>query len=273
MKIKFLTLSVLLVSTATTVNAEITFQENKTSGVGYTQNMQIAPMDQDLELSKRFFSYDHNKIVFDHQYDAAKPLIDRLSMPEQTKIMIFWYGAALERELDRPYFDDNDVGTATLAEILKNSPYDTSGVNTLDEYNKFIRFALQDKMNKFLNVKLKYNVGQRFVFEVDNRTNHNLARLDGRLRVSQTKQDGQITYADYTVSTMAHAKRHDVGTFALNLDLNSSDFDLKAPLNFEFLATTISFLDRPPFNATVFYDQIQGNKAKFNSTIKSPIEK
>ena len=97
-KMKKTLLAVLTACVPVTSFAQFEVREFSLNGGGYTDNIKVVPMDNQLELSKFSFAYNPDTIALDRQYNAARHAIDRLSISDQTKILMLKRASTIRRE-------------------------------------------------------------------------------------------------------------------------------------------------------------------------------
>lgn len=151
---------------------------------GATNNVFVVQQKKNTELGKYSFSYNIDEIIFNHQYDAAKHVIDGLQMPDQTKIYTFWYNSLIEKNLTPKSLPE---GSVTLDNILRKSTFDTSMVKNKKDFDAFLRHNFTEKLNAVVPVQVNRKIGNLLLFTISNHSDFGLQEIYGNLRIVDSK--------------------------------------------------------------------------------------
>lgn len=245
----------------TTANAQFEVKELGLNDGGQSKNVFVIPKDIRTDLGKYSFSYDIDEIIYNHQYDAAKHVIDRLSWADQTKIYTFWYNALVEKKLTPKSLPQ---GSVTLANILLKSNFDTEMVQNRQDFDAFIRAQHTKKLNAVIPVVIGFKRGNFLEFDITNYSDFDIKSLKGNIRVIDT-QDNRI-YIDDDVSVPINLASQKTGIFTLNKPLRLEEWKARTEnVAYKFTVTSVKFNDGTVFNADEYYFKVQDAKQKINA--------
>lgn len=259
MNLKLITL--LVASTVfSTANAQFEVKELGLNDGGNAKNVFVVPKDIPTDLGKYSFSYDIDEIVYNHQYDAAKHVIDRLSWANQTKIYAFWNNALVEKKLTPRSIPE---GSVTLANILLKSKFNTDIVNNREDFDAFIRSQYTKKLNDIIPVVIRAKRGNFLDFDIINYSDFKISSIKGNVRVVDT-QDNRI-YIDDNVSVSISLPFNTSGVFTLNKPLRLEEWKARTEnVAYKFTVTSVKFSNGTVFNADEYYFKIKNSKPKIN---------
>lgn len=247
-------IAVALLAVASSSMAQFEVREMSLNGPGYGDNVKVVPMDTLKELKNHKFSYDPDEINFNHQYKGAKHAIDRLSLGDQTKILLFIHNAVIEKRLAPNTVPSGEV---SLDVILKKSPYKVGHIKTKADVEKFIRQAYQDKLNSMVNVQGVSKSGNFIQMQADNHTDFKISKVTGNLKVANTMTKTPLMDAMVTEYGMGFAAGTTT-TYTLNMPSRVEGwYHMKDNLGFNFTVHEIEFSNGDKFNADKFYLDIK----------------
>lgn len=241
-------------------HAQLEVKELGLNDGGASPNVTVVPQSIDTELGKYSFSYDIDEIIFNHQYAAAKHVIDRLQMPDQTKIYVFWYNALIEKNLMPKSIPD---GSVTLSNILLKSDLNTSMVKNRSDFDAFMRNNFTRKLNLIVPVEINRKAGDTLLFSISNNTDFTLNELYGNLRVvdTQTKQ----VYIDEDVSKYVGLGSGKEAYFTLKKPLRVDGWkERQDNLAYKFTVKRVRLSNGMVFDADQYYFKIMGLKPEMN---------
>ena len=259
-KMKKTLLAVLTACVPVTSFAQFEVREFSLNGGGYTDNIKVVPMDNQLELSKFSFAYNPDTIALDRQYNAARHVIDRLSISDQTKILMFIHDATIEQRLSPKGVP---AGEVTLLNIVKKSKHNTARVLNAEDHNAYVRNAYLQKLNSFVPVIINNKRGQYLDFTMQNKTQFHIKRIYGNIRVVD-KTNGRVLH-DEMVKLPGALNSMNTRMLSLNLPSRLKNWKgLDENLGYKFAVTKVEFYDSPTFDVDSFYQAIANDKQYFD---------
>jgi hypothetical protein len=257
---KKILLAVLVVCGSAASYAQFEVREFSLNGGGYTDNIKVVPMDNQLELSKFKFAFNPDTIALDRQYSAARHVVDRLSISDQTKILMFIHDATIEQRLAPSGVPSGEV---TLLNIVKKSSHDTAHVLNAEDHNAYVRHAYLQKLNSFVPVIISEKRGQFLDFTMQNKTQFHVKRIYGNIRIVD-KTNGRVIH-DEMVKLPAALTAMDSRMLTLNMPSRLKDWKgLAENLAYKFAVTKVEFYDSEPFDADEFYKTITSDRQYFD---------
>lgn len=254
-------LTALFFATLTTsAFAQIDFKELSLNNGGAATNVKVIPINNETELGKFSLSYDVDKIVYGGEFNAAKHVIDRLSLPDQAKIYAFWNNALLEKKLI-PHSISN--GSVTLNNILKKSDLNTSQIETLEDYRVFNRGNYTKKLNEIIKVGFYDKTSGLLQFDVNNRSDFNLKKVYGNIRVLDLKTKRILLDVDIKESIRVPSGRMRI----LNVYQGSrlpNWANRKEDLMYSLVLTGVEFDNGTKLMVDEYYQELQHNKIVLN---------
>lgn len=244
---KNLALSIFILSLSSVANADLFFKELGLGSGGQADNVQVINQNTETALGKYSFSYDIDEIIFNHQYDAAKHIIDTLPWSDQTKFYVFWHNAYIEKKL-MPKKKTYD--TVTLGNIIKKVDAKTDDVKNIEDFNAYIRFQYTRKLNEIAPVIINAKKGNILEFFAHNNTDYKVKKIKGNLRIEDTSSKRVLI--DERVSYNINLPSDHMKPFTINMvsRLPASDWrDKSDNLSYRFTVTEIELSDGTVFNA------------------------
>lgn len=241
-------------------HAQLEVRELGLNDGGASKNVTVVPQSLETELGKYSFSYDIDEIIFNHQYDAAKHVIDRLQMPDQTKIYVFWYNSLIEKNLMPNSIPE---GSVTLSNILLKSDFNTSMVKNRQDFDAYMRHNFTRKLNQIVPVEINRKVGNKLLFSITNNTDFTLREIYGNLRVvdTVTKQ----VYIDQDVSKYVGLSTRNDSYFTLDIPLRVEGWETRQEnLAYKFTVKRVHLSNGMIFDADQYYFKIMGLKPVIN---------
>lgn len=246
-----------MLSVATSAIAGFQVREMSLNGPGYTNNVQVIPMDAMQEAAKHKLSYNFDEIEFNHQYKAVKHVLDRLPIQQQAKVNLFWHNALIEQELAPKTIP---IGSVSVKTILEKSPYDTSIIKNAEDLDEFVRYTYTEKLNQTVPVQVIEKEGNIISFSAVNLTDQRISKIRGNLRVMDTVT-GQI-YVDENVTESGlwfYPKKETEIT--INMPSRVVGWKEKnSNLAYKFTVTEVQFAGGKKFNADEFYQKVKNSK-------------
>lgn len=253
-------LAVLTACVSATSFAQFDVREFSLNGGGYTDNIKVVPMDNQLELSKFSFAYNPDTIALDRQYNAARHVVDRLSIPDQTKILMFIHDATIEQRLAPKGMPSGEV---TLLNIVKKTKHNTARVLNAEDHNAYVRNAYLQKLNSFVPVIINNKRGQYLDFTMQNKTQFHIKRIHGNIRVVD-KTNNRVLH-DEMVKLPASLNSMNTRMLSLNMPSRLKNWKgLDENLAYKFAVTKVEFYDSPVFDVDSFYQSIASDKQYFD---------
>jgi len=244
-----------------TANAQFEVKELGLADGGQSKNVFVIQRAVETDLGQYSFSYDIDEIIFNHQYDAAKHVIDQLSWADQTKIYTFWYNALIEKKLNPRSLPE---GSVTLANILRKSPINADMVNSMEDFDAFIRAQHTRKLNEVVPVMIAAKRGNFLDFDITNNTDFQVLSISGNIRVIDT-QNNRI-YIDDDVVVPINIQANQAGVFSLNKPLRLEEWKARTEnVAYKFTVKSLKFKDGTVFNADEYYYQVKNSKQKLNA--------
>lgn len=253
-------LALSLLSGSVIANAQFEVREFSLNGGGYTDNIKVIPMDNQLELNKFKFAFDPEIISGHQQYNASRHVVDRLSIPDQTKILMFIHDATIEQRLAPDGVPSSEV---TLLNILKKSRHDTAHVLNADDHSAFVRHAYLEKLNSFVPVIISDKRGQFLDFTMQNKTQFHIKGIYGNIRVVD-KTNGRVIH-DEMVKLPAALTATNSRIISLNMPSRLKNWKgLDENLAYKFAVTKVDFYDSETFDSDAFYQAITSDRQLFD---------
>lgn len=244
---------------AGTMGAQAGFEvrEMGLGGGGYGDNIKVIPLDNDLEASKLRFSYDADEIEHNHQYKAAKHLIDRLPLAESAKIKLFWHNALIEKALMPKSLSQ---GSVTLKNILLKSPYDTAMLKTEADYEAFVRQTYVEKLNQILPIRVLEKNGNIFRYSIVNNTDYRISKIHVNFRVMDAKNRRIYMDEMITASGMFLGAKQ-TGHYSFNKPSRLEGWsNIKDGLIYKVTVTKVEFFGGRSFDADKFYHDVKNTQ-------------
>lgn len=231
------------------------------NGPGYGDNVQVIPMNNDLEAAKLRFSYDVDEIEFNHQYKAAKHLIDRLPLADQSKIKLFWHHAMIEKALMPESLTE---GSVTLKNILLKSPYDTAMIKNDADFQAFVRHSYTEKLNQILPVKVIEKNGNLFRYQISNNTDYRIKKIHVNFRVMDA-QSGRIYMDEMVTESGMFLAPKKTGHYTFNQPSRLEGWSsIQQGLLYKVTVTKVEFYGGKVFDADRMYHAIKDSQLKLD---------
>lgn len=249
---------------AGTANAELILEHASLNHGGFVKNVQVIPKDTSVELGDFYFSYDINKIAYNHEFKAAKHVIDQLPLSQQAKIYGFWTTALIEHKLDP---NGVPAGNVALRDILDKSPLQTQYIQSIDDFNKFERLLYTDVTNRLIPVMIIDVKGNTLHFSINNHTGYNIKKVYGNLRIVEKSSNEQVLQLDLSKTTTVPKGKGAIFTIKMDSsDPHWANANL-TELAYKFVVTGIEFAERDAFYPDQYYFEMKEKRDQLKSEL------
>lgn len=239
---------------STAANAEVILEHASLNSGGYVKNISVVPQDLSVATGKYKLSYSIYKMAYNHEFLAAKHVIDLLPMKEQGKVYAFWHAANIENKLDPKGVPDGQV---RISDILKKSTVNTTGLRTLDDYDAFMRKYYTEKTNQIISVTASKKIGEFVPFTIVNNTGFNISKIYGKVYLVDTNTNQHLAEYDLNKNILVPSKKSDI--FNLKFDLTDPDqIDAQGRASaYKFVVTGVDFSNAASFYPDNYYYEIK----------------
>lgn len=244
------TLLAVIAIMATSANAEVILENASLNSGGYVKNVTVIPQDLSVAVGEYSLSYDIYKMAYNHEFMAAKHVLDRLPMSEQAKVYAFWHAANIENKLDPKGVPDGNV---KISDILKKSTVKSAGLRTIADYDVFLRNYYTEKTNQIISVTATERNGNIVPFTINNYSGFNVRKIYGKVFLIDSTTGQQLIEYSLDKNILVPSKKSDI--FNIKFDANDPDWvDAQGrALAYKFVVTGIDFSNASSFYPDQYY--------------------